>query len=141
LTGKKSSPVLNTYIFFIFLTGLAVFTYILFKYRNISVVGVVLFGLLAFAAENLSASLPAAGSVSINNAVLFASLILFGPSTTILVTAISFLNIREFIKKVPYYKHFFNAGQYLVSVIELLLIFLILLISVLFFYLHTFAFL
>jgi len=116
LAGKKSSPVLNTYVFFIFLAGLAVSTYILFRYRDISIVGVVLFGLLAFTANNLPASLPTVGSVSINTAIFFSSLMLFGPSTTILVTAISFFNIREFIKKVPYYKQLFNAGQYLVSV-------------------------
>ena len=116
MAGKKSSPVLNTYVFFIFLAGLAVSTYILFRYRDISIVGVVLFGLLAFTANNLPASLPTVGSVSISTAIFFASLMLFGPSTTILVTAISFFNIKEFIKKVPYYKQLFNAGQYLVSV-------------------------
>ena len=116
MAGKKSSPVLNTYVFFIFLAGLAVSIYILFRYRDISIVGVVLFGLLAFTANNLPASLPTVGSVSINTAIFFASLMLFGPSTTILVTAISFFNIKEFIKKVPYYKQLFNAGQYLVSV-------------------------
>ncbi len=116
MAGKRSSPVLKTYVFFIFLAGLAVFTYILLKHRDISIVGVVLFGLLAFTANNLPASLPTVGSVSISTAIFFASLMLFGPSTTILVTAISFFNIREFIKKVPYYKQLFNAGQYLVSV-------------------------
>jgi len=77
---------------------------------------VVLFGVLAFAADNLSAPLPRTGSVAVNFEISFASLILFGPSTAIIVTAISFFNIREFIKKVPYYKHLFNAGQYLISV-------------------------
>ncbi|MBN1299292.1 MAG: HD-GYP domain-containing protein [Actinobacteria bacterium] len=32
-----------------------------------------------------------------------------------LVTFISIFNIKEFIKRVPYYKHLFNAGQYLLS--------------------------
>jgi len=76
---------------------------------------VVLFGLLVFAADNLSAPLPKAGSVSVNFGLLLASLILYGPSTAIIVTAVVMLNIREFTKKVPYYKHIFNAGQYLIS--------------------------
>jgi len=113
--GKGSNPLVRMYVFSIFLSGLAVFTYILIKYRDISVLGVVLFGLLAFAADNLSAPLPKAGSVSINNAIFFSSMILFGPSTAILVTAFSIFNIREFVKKVPYYKHLFNAGQYFIS--------------------------
>jgi len=75
----------------------------------------VLFGLLVFAADNLSAPLPKAGSVSVNFGLLLASLILYGPSTAIIVTAVVMLNIREFTKKVPYYKHIFNAGQYLIS--------------------------
>jgi len=113
---KNSNQALRIYVFFIFLSGLAIFTYILLKYRDMSWLGVVLFGLLAFAASNLSAPLPKTGSVSINTAIFFTSLILFGPSTAILVTAFSILNIREFVKKVPYYKHLFNAGQYLISV-------------------------
>ena len=75
-----------------------------------------LFGLLAFAADNFSAPLPKTGSVAVSFTVSFTSLILFGPSTAILVTAISFFNIKEFAKRVPYYKHLFNAGQYLISV-------------------------
>src|SRR4030065_1841115 len=114
--SKNSKPALMVYVYLVFMAGLSIFTYILLKYRDISLIGVVLFGLLAFTANNLPASLPTVGSVSISTAIFFASLMLFGPSTTILVTAISFFNIREFIKKVPYYKQLFNAGQYLVSV-------------------------
>ena len=113
---KNSSPVLKIYTYFIFIIGLSVFTYILLKYRDISLMGVVLFGALAFMADNLSSPLPSTGSVAVNFEISFASLILFGPSTAILVTAISIFNVKEFIKKVPYYKHLFNAGQYLVSV-------------------------
>jgi putative nucleotidyltransferase with HDIG domain len=108
--------VLNIYVFFIFLAGISVFIYILLIYRNISVLGVVVFGLLAFIADNLSASLPQKGSVSVNTTIFITSLILFGPSTAVLVALISFFNIREFLKKLPYYKHFFNAGQFLISV-------------------------
>ncbi|MBU2562903.1 MAG: HD-GYP domain-containing protein [Actinobacteria bacterium] len=113
--NKNSNLVLRVYVFFIFLSGLAIFTYILLKYRGIPVLGVVLFGLLTFIADNLGAPLPKTGSVAVSFGISFASLILFGPPTAILVTAISFFNIREFVKKVPYYKHLFNAGQYFIS--------------------------
>jgi len=113
--NKNSSPVLKGYVYFIFIAGLFVFTYILLRYGDVSILGVVLFGLLAFAADNLSAPLPRTGSVAVNFEISFASLILFGPATAIIVTAISFFNIREFVKKVPYYKHLFNAGQYFIS--------------------------
>ncbi|MDD5622120.1 MAG: HD-GYP domain-containing protein [Actinomycetota bacterium] len=75
-----------------------------------------LFGALAFMADNLSSPLPRTGSVAVNFEISFASLILFGPSTAILVTAFSIFNIKEFVKKVPHYKHLFNAGQYLISI-------------------------
>lgn len=114
--NKNSNLVLRIYVYFIFLSGLVVFTYILLKYRGISLLGVVLFGLLAFAADNLSAPLPKTGSVGVTPAITYASLVIFGPSTAILVTAFSILNIREFVKKVPYYKHLFNAGQYFISI-------------------------
>ena len=113
---KNSSTVLKIYIYFIFLAGLSILTYILLKYREISLVGVVLFGVLAFMADNLSAPLPRTGSVAVNFTISFASLMIFGPPTAILVTAISFFNIKEFAKRVPYYKHLFNAGQYLISI-------------------------
>lgn len=104
---------LKAYVYPIFIAGLAIFVYILLKYREISLLGVLIFGLLAFAADNLSATIPRAGSISVNPGITIASLILFGPATAMLVTAFSIFNIREFVKKVPYYKHLFNAGQYL----------------------------
>lgn len=97
------------------MAGLSVSFYILINYRDISLLGVLLFGVLIFAADNLSAPLPKTGSVSVNFGISLASLIIFGPSTAIIVTFISIFNIREFIKRVPYYRHMFNAGQYLIS--------------------------
>ena len=106
----------KTYIYVVFLIGILLAIYILFKYRNVSVLGVVLFGILVFIADNLSAPLPKAGSVSVNFGISLASLILFGPSTALIVTIISIFNIKEFTKRVPYYKHLFNAGQYIISI-------------------------
>ena len=103
------------YVFIVFIAGLASFTYILLKYRNVSLLGTVLFGLLIFTSDNLSAPLPKTGSVSVNFGISLASLIIFGPSTALIVTLISIFNIKELVKRVPYYKHLFNAGQYLLS--------------------------
>lgn len=103
------------YVFFIFAAGISSLVYILFKYKNISLLGVILFGLLIFTSDNLSAPLPKTGSVSVSFGISLASLIIFGPATAILVTLISIFNIKEFVKRVPYYKHLFNAGQYLLS--------------------------
>jgi HD-GYP domain-containing protein (c-di-GMP phosphodiesterase class II) len=111
--GKKI--VLLTYVFIIFTAGVSSLIYILLEYRNISFLGVVVFGILIFTADNLSAPLPKTGSVSVNFGISLASLIIFGPATGMIVTAISIFNIREFVKRVPYYKHIFNAGQYLIS--------------------------
>ncbi len=103
------------YVFVIFIAGLSSFIYILLKYRNISLLGTILFGLLIFTSDNLSAPLPKTGSVSVNFGISLASLIIFGPSTALIVTLISIFNIKELVKRVPYYKHLFNAGQYLLS--------------------------
>jgi len=113
--NKGRNFVLKTYVFSVFLIGLYILFYILLKYRDISILGVVLFGALVFAADNLSAPLPRAGSVSVNFGLLLASLIIYGPPTAIVATTVVILNIKEFIKRVPYYKHLFNAGQYLIS--------------------------
>lgn len=104
------------YVYVVFFIGILLAIYILYKYRGVSILGVVLFGVLVFIADNLSAPLPKAGSVSVNFGITFASLILFGPSTALIVTIISIFNIKEFIKRVPYYKHLFNAGQYIISI-------------------------
>jgi putative nucleotidyltransferase with HDIG domain len=103
------------YVFIVFITGTASLIYILLKYRNISLLGTILFGLLIFTSDNLSAPLPKTGSVSVNFGLSLASLIIFGPSTALIVTLISIFNIKELVKRVPYYKHLFNAGQYLLS--------------------------
>jgi HD-GYP domain-containing protein (c-di-GMP phosphodiesterase class II) len=107
--------ILKIYVYLVFIVGLSVSTYILLNYRDVSLLGVVLFGVLIFAADNLSAPLPKTGSVSVNFGISLASLIIFGPSTAIIVTFISIFNIREFVKRVPYYRHLFNAGQYLIA--------------------------
>ena len=80
-----------------------------------SLLGVLIFGILIFISDNLNAPLPKTGSISVNFGLSLASLIIFGPATGMAVTAISIFNIKDFIKRVPYYKHLFNAGQYLIS--------------------------
>ena len=112
---KDRTLILKVYVYLVFLVGIVISFYILTTYRDISLLGAVLFSILIFAADNLSAPLPKTGSVSVNFGISLASLIIFGPSTAIIVTLISIFNIREFIKRVPYYKHLFNAGQYLIS--------------------------
>ena len=112
---KDRTLILKIYVYLVFAVGLALSFYILTTYRSISLLGVVLFSVLVFVADNLSAPLPKTGSVSVNFGISLASLIIFGPSTAIIVTFISIFNIREFVKRVPYYRHIFNAGQYLIS--------------------------
>ncbi len=114
--SNSKTLILKLYAYIVFLSGISLSLYILTEYRDISLLGVVLFGLLIFTADNLSAPLPRTGSVSVNFGISLASLILFGPSTAIIVTIISIFNIREFVKRVPHIKHLFNAGQYLVSI-------------------------
>ena len=113
--AKDRTLILKIYVYLVCLVGIAISFYILTTYRDVSILGVVLFGVLIFAADNLSAPLPKTGSVSVNFGISLASLIIFGPSTAIIVTFISIFNIREFVKRVPYYRHLFNAGQYLIS--------------------------
>jgi len=112
---KKRDLKLEIYVYLIFLVGLCIFSYVLIRYKNISILGVVLFGLLVFVADNLSAPLPKTGTVSVSFVISLASLIIFGPATAVLVTAFSIFNIREFVKKVSFYKHLFNIGQYIIS--------------------------
>ncbi len=112
---RNRTLILKIYVYLVFIAGLAVSLFILLGNREISLLGVVLFGVLIFAAENLSAPLPKTGSVSVNFGISLASLIIFGPPTAIIVTFISIFNIREFSKRMPYYRHLFNAGQYLIA--------------------------
>ena len=113
---NNSKSFLLIYIFTIFLLGLSLSFYLISRFKNISVLGVVLFGILIFAADNFSVPLPKTGFVSVSSGIYLSSLILFGPSTAIIVTFISSFFIRDFLRKVPYYKHLFNIGQYLISI-------------------------
>ena len=112
---KDRTLIIKAYAGLVFIAGLLLSLYILINYRDISILGIILFGVLIFTADNLSAPLPKTGSVSVNFGISLACLIIFGPSTAIIVTFISIFNIREFFKRVPYYRHIFNAGQYLIS--------------------------
>ncbi|MHB1377725.1 MAG: HD-GYP domain-containing protein [Candidatus Humimicrobiaceae bacterium] len=113
---STSKSLMLAYIFTIFFLGLSLSSYLIFRFRNISVLGAALFGILIFAADNFSVPLPKTGSVSVNFGISLASLILFGPSTAIIVTFISSISVRDIFKKAQYYKHFFNSGQYLISI-------------------------
>jgi putative nucleotidyltransferase with HDIG domain len=113
--SSAKSPML-VYIFTIFFLGLSLSYYLILRFGNISVLGAVLFGILIFAADNFSVPLPKTGFVSVNFGISLASLILFGPSTAIIVTFISSISVRDIFKKAQYYKHFFNSGQYLISI-------------------------
>jgi len=64
--AKDRTLILKIYVYLIFLVGIAISAYILTTYKDISILGVVLFGVLIFAADNLSAPLPKTGSVSVN---------------------------------------------------------------------------
>jgi len=113
---NKSNITLKVYIFTVFFLGLSLSSYLIYRFGNISVVGVVLFGVLIFLADNFSVPLPKTGFVSVNFGISLAALILFGPSTAIIVTFISSISVRDILKREPYYKHFFNCGQYLISI-------------------------
>ncbi|MCL5772096.1 MAG: HD-GYP domain-containing protein [Actinobacteria bacterium] len=113
---NNSKSFLLIYIFTIFLSGLSLSFYLISRFKNVSVLGVVLFGILIFAADNFSVPLPKTGFVSVSSGIYLSALILFGPSTAIIVTFISSFFIRDFLRKVPYYKHLFNIGQYLISI-------------------------
>ena len=115
MKSNAKNPML-IYIFAIFFLGLSLSCYLIFRFRNVSVLGAVLFGILIFAADNFSVPLPKTGFVSVNFGISLASLILFGPSTAIIVTFISSISIRDIFKKAQYYKHIFNSGQYLISI-------------------------
>ncbi len=114
--SKDRKLELYIYVYAVFFAGILLLAYILYRYGNVSVLGVVLFGLLVFISDNLSTPLPKTGSVSVNFGITFACLIIYGPATAALVTLISIFHIKDFLDKVPYYKHLFNAGQYLISI-------------------------
>src|SRR5450830_496420 len=103
LVKNNSKSLMLVYIFAIFLLGLSLSSYLIFKFGNISVLGAVLFGILIFATDNFSVPLPKTGFVSVNFGISLASLILFGPSTAIIVTLISSISIRDIFKKAQYY--------------------------------------
>ncbi len=81
-----------------------------------SIYGAVVFGLLLFFANNMSVSLPRAGSVSVANGLALACLFIFGPTTASVISILELLNISDIRSKKAWYKYFFNAGQLLISI-------------------------
>lgn len=153
---ENNKSFLLTYIFTIFLLGLSIAGYVIYRFKNISVLGTVLFSILIFAADNFSVPLPKTGFVSVNFGISLAALLIFGPASAVIVTLVSSISVRDIIKKAPYYKHLFNSGQYLISIGITSLVFgimydnsitnvfnprnigIIFLVSIIFFLLNTF---
>jgi len=68
--------ILQVYVHAVFIIGIFLLSFVIIKYGNVSLVGVVLFGFLVFASDNLSSPLPKTGSVSVNFGITMASLII-----------------------------------------------------------------
>jgi len=116
-TGSLNiSKKLFIYIALVFMGGAAMLVCSYEVNPKFSISGAVAFGLLLIFANNMSVSLPRAGSVSVANGLALACLFIFGPTTASLISLLELLNISDIRAKKAWYKYFFNAGQLLVSI-------------------------
>ncbi|MCL5985134.1 MAG: HD-GYP domain-containing protein [Actinobacteria bacterium] len=113
LTKSKK---LFIYIALVFMGGAAMLIYSYKVNPNFSINGAVVFGLLLFLANNMSVSLPRAGSVSVANGLALACLFIFGPTTASMISLLELLNISDIRSRKAWYKYLFNAGQLLISI-------------------------
>jgi len=112
----NKSKKLFIYIALVLIGGVTMLVYSYRANPDVSISGAVVFGLLLFFANNMSVSLPRAGSVSVANGLALACLFIFGPTTASLISLLELLNIADIRAKKAWYKYFFNAGQLLISI-------------------------
>lgn len=112
--SEKISRISLYYVISTFIAGLILLLYITFKYENFNILGFLIFGFLILVADIFEAPLNK-GKVSVLGGLSLACLFIYGPSTASWVMLATLLDIREWIKKIPWYKFIFNIGQLLIS--------------------------
>lgn len=113
--SEKISKTTIYYVISTFIAGLILLLYITFKYKKISILGVLIFGFLILLSIFYEAPLKK-GKVSVLSGLSLSCLLIYGPSTASWVMLATLLDIREWFKRTPWYKHIFNIGQSLLSI-------------------------
>jgi len=113
--SEKISKTTIYYVISTFIAGLILLLYITFKYKKFSILGVLIFGFLILLSIFYEAPLKK-GKVSVLSGLSLSCLLIYGPSTASWVMLATLLDIREWFKRTPWYKHIFNIGQSLLSI-------------------------
>jgi len=99
----------------IYIAAFAALLISLFMKPSVSWVEVAFFALLIFIADSFTIQLPKRAFISVSFAVIFATILLFGPWTAALASIVTVFNISDIRHKIPWYKMLFSACNYIVS--------------------------
>lgn len=80
-----------------------------------TLIGVLLFGTMAFLSENFAVRLPRAGTVSVSFTIVMAACVVFGPQSAALSALFNAIIYRDFHEKTSPYRWLFNGSQYSLS--------------------------
>jgi len=102
---------LKLYITFIAISAAALLAYLISNYQLINTVSFIILSILMIIAETFLIQLPGIGAVSVSFALSFAGIIIGGPLTAALITAIGLTLRRPYVEGRGYV-HIFNSPPY-----------------------------
>jgi len=82
---------------------------------KLTLIGVLLFGFMAFLSENLAIKLPRTGTVSVSFTIVMAAALVYGPLSAALSALFNAIIYRDLHEKTSPYRWLFNASQYSLS--------------------------
>lgn len=76
---------------------------------------VAFFALLIFIADSFTIQLPKKAFISVSFAIIFATILLFGPWAATIASIVTAFSLSDIKHKIPVYKTVFSAGNYVIS--------------------------
>jgi len=89
--------------------------YLLLSHFYLDFKVLLLFGLLAFVAENMGIELPQGGSVSVSSTIILATIVIFGPLTAALISIFNAVVWRDIKERTSPYRWVFNGSEGIIT--------------------------
>ena len=115
---QRMQPLALAYVIFIIALGIGVLLWLMPLIPKSRWLEIVAFGLITFLTETMPIELPRrSGTVSVSFAVIYASMLIFGPATATWIAALATLRLRELSGHISLDKVLFNRAQLALSAV------------------------
>jgi hypothetical protein len=113
---QRMQPLALAYVIFIIALGIGVLLWLMPLIPKSRWLVIMAFGLITFLTETMPVELPRrSGTVSVSFAVIYASMLIFGPATATWIAALATVRLRELSGRLSLYTVLFNRAQLALS--------------------------